>query len=170
MTCAFLQSQTPSYIWASSVVQNRNSATTIGGNVEGQINMMSMLTLLIILYSCFWVMVVSWKRANMERTVQLEISFTLSSQNLYKTYSKILQLRNPLKLLWIQVLGKYVTYSLDLWKILLIRKYLWLLAQGLKSPVCHWAYCSHHEVLFSLLEPLWLVLFWGIIFSACCSM
>lgn len=110
------------------------------------------------------------KRGNMERIVQLEISFTISSQNSWEIYSKILylQLTNSLKLL---DLGSRksckVTYTLDLWKIMLIRKYLWPLAQGLRCPNCHWAYCWHHEVLFSMLQHLWLVLFWGFFFSLC---
>lgn len=163
MTCAFLRNQTLFYFWASSVIQNRNSATTIGGNVEGQIHMMSMLPLLILLYPCFWVTVVSWKGVNVEWTVQLEISFTFSSQNSYKTSSKILylQLTNSLKLLDSGSRKSCnVTDSLDLWKILLISKYSWSSAQGLTCPNCHWAYCS-------LLEPLWFVLFWGIAFSVC---
>lgn len=170
MTCAFLRSWTSFYFWASSVIQNRSSATTMGGNVEGQINVMFMLPLLILLDSCFRVMAVSWKGVNMERIVQLEISFTISSQNSWEIYSKILylQLTNSLKLL---DLGSRksckVTYTLDLWKIMLIRKYLWLSAQGLRCPNCHWAYCWHHEVLFSMLQHLWLVLFWGFFFSLC---
>lgn len=55
-----------------------------------------------------------------------------------------------------------VTCSLDFWKILLDRKLL--IGSRAEVASCHWTYCQHHDVLLSLSDSLWLVLFWGIVF------